>query len=317
MARRSKKGRSVDGVILVNKPTGVSSNHVLQRVKRLYNAQKAGHTGALDPLATGMLPVCLGEATKFSQFLLDADKVYRVRAQLGVRTDTSDADGDVVEQRPVNVSAEALEQALERFRGAIDQVPSMFSALKHQGRPLYEYARKGITIERPARPVHIFRLDLLQRGDDWLELEVHCSKGTYIRSLVDDLGQLLQCGAHVTMLHRLAVADYPAAQMHTVEALEALSFGELDALLLGMDSPVARLAQITISEAEGKAFSHGQPVSAELYPAGTMVRVVNTQGVFLGVAAYRDDKRAWPKRVVVFTPANTPEQAQESLEEQA
>ncbi|RUO32165.1 tRNA pseudouridine(55) synthase TruB [Aliidiomarina sedimenti] len=309
MARRSKKGRPINGVVLVNKHQGESSNRVLQQVKRLYNAQKAGHTGALDPLATGMLPVCLGEATKFSQFLLDADKVYQVRAQLGVRTDTSDADGTVVETRPVDVSDQQLAAALEQFRGDIEQVPSMFSALKHQGKPLYEYARQGITIDRPARPIQIFRLELLQRNDDFIELDVHCSKGTYIRSLVDDLGQLLGCGAHVQALHRSAVADYPAEAMLSVDELAELAaaneadtpdYTALDAQLLPLDSPVARLPVILAALEQGNAFLHGQPVSADVYPAGTPVRVENEHGVFLGVAEYREDKRAWPKRVVVF-----------------
>lgn len=309
MAKRSKKGRPIDGVVLVNKHQGESSNRILQQVKRLFNAQKAGHTGALDPLATGMLPICLGEATKFSQFLLDADKVYRVRAQLGVRTDTSDADGEVVETRPVAVSEAQMRTALEPFRGAIKQVPSMFSALKHQGKPLYEYARKGIHIERPARPIHIYRLDLLSFNEQHFELEVHCSKGTYIRSLVDDIGQALGCGAHVVMLHRTAVADYPSERMLSVAELTALrgdspnesaDFSALDGLLLGVDSPVARLPVITAGLDQGRSFLHGQPVSAEVYPAGTQVRVENEHGLFLGVAEYREDSRAWPKRVVVF-----------------
>lgn len=308
MARRSKKGRPINGVVLVDKHTGESSNRILQQVKRLYNAQKAGHTGALDPLATGMLPICLGEATKFSQFLLDADKVYQVRAQLGVRTDTSDADGEVVETRAVNVSDEQLATALEQFRGESMQVPSMFSALKHQGKPLYEYARKGITIERAARPIHIYRLDLLRFEGDIVELEVHCSKGTYIRSLVDDLGQLLKCGAHVQRLHRTAVADYPASQMLSVEALSALrleddgvvDYTQLDLQLLSLDSPVARLPLIVADLEQGHSFLHGQPVVADVYPPGTQVRVENEHGLFLGVAEYREDNRAWPKRVVVF-----------------
>lgn len=308
MARRSKKGRPINGVVLVDKHTGESSNRILQQVKRLYNAQKAGHTGALDPLATGMLPICLGEATKFSQFLLEADKVYQVRAQLGVRTDTSDADGEVVETRAVDVNDEQLAVALEHFRGESMQVPSMFSALKHQGKPLYEYARKGITIERAARPIHIYRLDLLSFEGDIVELEVHCSKGTYIRSLVDDLGQLLECGAHVQRLHRTAVADYPGSQMLSVEALNALTFEQdgvvdytqLDRQLLPLDSPVARLPLIVAGPEQGHSFLHGQPVAADVYPPGTQVRVENEQGLFLGVAEYREDNRAWPKRVVVF-----------------
>lgn len=307
MAKRSKKGRPINGVVLVNKHSGESSNRILQQVKRLFNAQKAGHTGALDPLATGMLPICLGEATKFSQFLLDADKVYQVRAQLGVRTDTSDADGEVVETREVNVSDEQLATALAQFRGETLQVPSMFSALKHQGKPLYEYARKGITIERTARPIHVYRLQLLQREGDIVELEVHCSKGTYIRSLVDDLGQLLGCGAHVQRLHRTSVADYPAAQMRSVESLTALmaeaegaDYSVLDSHLLALDSPASRLPLIVIDVAQGQRFLQGQPVEAEIHPAGTAVRVENTDGLFLGVAEYREDQRAWPKRVVVF-----------------
>lgn len=309
MARRSKKGRPINGVVLVDKHQGESSNHILQQVKRLFNAQKAGHTGALDPLATGMLPICLGEATKFSQFLLDADKTYRVRAQLGVRTDTSDADGEVVQVRPIAVTEAQLLTALEPFRGAINQVPSMFSALKYQGKPLYEYARKGIEIERPARPIHIYRLDLLAFSGDFIELEVHCSKGTYIRSLIDDLGEVLGCGAHVTMLHRTQVADYPSEQMLSVAALreirgetpaEEADFTGLDALLLPLDSPVASLPKVMADSTQGPAFLHGQPVSAEAYEAGTLVRIVNPLGTFLGVAEYRDDKRAWPKRVVVF-----------------
>lgn len=309
MAKRSKKGRPINGVVLVDKHTGESSNRILQQVKRLYNAQKAGHTGALDPLATGMLPICLGEATKFSQFLLEADKVYQVRAQLGVRTDTSDADGEVVETRTVVVSDEQLAVALEQFRGQSMQVPSMFSALKHQGKPLYEYARKGITIERAARPIHVYRLELLRHEGDIVELEVHCSKGTYIRSLVDDLGQMLGCGAHVQSLHRTAVADYPGEQMRSVADLTALltenadgtaDYSALDKHLLSLDSPVKRLPLIVAGLEQGHSFLNGQPVVAEVYPVGTQVRVENEHGLFLGVAEYREDNQAWPKRVVVF-----------------
>lgn len=317
MARRSKKGRPINGVVLVNKHQGESSNRVLQQVKRLFNAQKAGHTGALDPLATGMLPICLGEATKFSQFLLDADKVYRVRARLGVRTDTSDADGEVVETRPVEVSDAQLSAALELFRGPIMQVPSMFSALKHQGKPLYEYARKGIQVERPARPIQIYRLDLIAYEDEHVELEVHCSKGTYIRSLVDDLGQALGCGAHVVMLHRTGVADYPSEQMYSVaelselrgqavdnDVVEAVDLSALDALLLPLDSPVAQLALVRVEAPAARAFLQGQPVSVDVQVPCTQVRVEDEQGVFLGVAEFREDQRAWPKRVVVFNDAD-------------
>ena len=189
MSRPRKKGRDVHGVFLLDKPQGVSSNDIMQKVKRLFKANKAGHTGALDPLATGMLPICLGEATKFSQFLLDSDKRYVVTAKLGERTDTSDAEGQVVQSREVNVAEADILAALSAFRGEILQVPTMFSALKHNGKPLYEYARAGITVEREARPITIFELKFIDYQAPFLTLEVHCSKGTYIRTLVDDLGE--------------------------------------------------------------------------------------------------------------------------------
>lgn len=187
MARR-RRGRPVDGVLLLDKPTGASSNDVLQKVKRIYFAEKAGHTGALDPLATGMLPICLGEATKFSQFLLDSDKRYRVIAKLGERTNTSDSDGEVVETREVKVDRGLLERCIAKFRGTTEQIPSMYSALKYQGKPLYEYARQGISVPRESRPITVFEINLLRFEGQEVEMEVHCSKGTYIRTIVDDLG---------------------------------------------------------------------------------------------------------------------------------
>jgi len=197
MSRPRRRGRDVHGVFLLDKHQGASSNDVLQKVKRLFNANKAGHTGALDPLATGMLPVCLGEATKFSQYLLDSDKRYRVIARLGERTDTSDADGNIVETREITFNQAALDAALEYFRGDTMQVPTMFSALKYQGRKLYEYAREGITVRREARPIKMFELQFIRWEWDELELEIHVSKGTYIRTIIDDLGERLGCGAHV------------------------------------------------------------------------------------------------------------------------
>ena len=208
MSRPRRRGRDVHGVLLLDKPQGASSNDVLQKVKRIYNANRAGHTGALDPLATGMLPICLGEATKFSQYLLDSDKRYRVIAKLGQRTDTSDADGQVVEERPLTFSDEQLAAALDSFRGETQQVPSMYSALKYQGKKLYEYARQGIEVPREARPITVYELLFIRREGDELELEIHCSKGTYIRTIIDDLGEKLGCGAHVIFLRRLAVSKY-------------------------------------------------------------------------------------------------------------
>ena len=213
MSRPRRRGRDINGVLLLDKHQGLSSNDVLQKVKRIYNANKAGHTGALDPLATGMLPICLGESTKFSQFLLDADKRYRVIARLGQRTNTSDADGEVVQERPVEFSQEQLDAALEQFRGDSQQVPSMYSALKYQGKPLYEYARQGIEVPREARDITVYELQFIRWENDELELEIHCSKGTYIRTIIDDLGEVLGCGAHVIYLRRVQVSNYPSERM--------------------------------------------------------------------------------------------------------
>jgi tRNA pseudouridine55 synthase len=194
--------RKVDGVLLLDKPAGLTSNAALQKAKRLYRAEKAGHTGTLDPFATGLLPLCLGEATKFSQFLLDADKVYLAEVRLGVRTSSGDLDGEVIATRPVEVTEAALRQALESFRGEIEQVPPMHSALKHQGRPLYEYARQGIEIERKARRIVVHALTLEAFSGDNCTLRVHSGKGFYVRALADDLGQALGCGAHLVGLRR-------------------------------------------------------------------------------------------------------------------
>src|SRR5690606_17073531 len=200
----------------------ITSNGALQTVKRLFAAAKAGHTNSLDPLATGMLPICFGEATKFSQFLLDADKSYRVTARLGVTTETGDADGEVVETRPVTATPAEIEAALMRFLGPIEQIPSMYSAIKHEGQPLYKLARQGITVERKPRQVTIRRLALLSVDGDDVSFEVDCTKGTYVRSLVEDLGAALGCGGHVTVLHRLSAGPYPASEMLTLDELGAL-----------------------------------------------------------------------------------------------
>ena len=291
MARR-RKGRAVNGILLLDKPLGGSSNQLLQKVRWLFQAQKAGHTGALDPLASGMLPICLGEATKFSQFLLDAEKAYEVTARLGIRTTTSDADGEVVEQNPVTVSEAQVREACLSFLGASKQIPSMFSALKHQGKPLYYYARQGITIEREARDITIYELDIVDISLPDVTMRVKCSKGTYIRSLVDDIGQQLGCGAYVTRLHRTEVADYPTDKMVTIEQLEALrgaddapDFAAMDALLLPMDTAVHRLESVEITQAARQRFDNGQSVqgtSEQLPVAGQPYRGY-CDSVFLGV----------------------------------
>lgn len=319
MARKTR-GRPIDGVILVDKPSGESSNRILQQVKRIFYAQKAGHTGALDPLATGMLPICLGESTKFAQFLLDADKCYQVVAELGVRTDTSDADGDVVERKPVTITADDVHAALHRFRGDILQVPSMFSALKHNGKPLYEYARKGIVIEREARPISIYSLTVVAIELPFITLAVHCSKGTYIRSLIDDLGQVLGCGAYVQKLHRTSVGNYSPAAMHSLAELQAMvadreepvefCYQALDKLLLPIDAPVEQLPQILVDDASGDGFLHGQPLTANTWVADehgepaplARVRIASSQQ-FIGVAERRSNGEYWPKRVLTLPDA--------------
>ncbi|EGQ8157235.1 tRNA pseudouridine(55) synthase TruB [Vibrio parahaemolyticus] len=310
MARR-RKGRPINGVILLDKPTGISSNDALQKVKRIYFAEKAGHTGALDPLATGMLPICLGEATKFSQFLLDSDKRYRVIAKLGERTNTSDSDGEVVETRPVDVTLEKLEVCIEKFRGESDQVPSMFSALKYQGKPLYEYARKGIEVPRESRKITVYEIVLHRFEGDEVEMEVHCSKGTYIRTIVDDLGEMLGCGAHVTMLRRTAVAKYPYEKMVTLEQLnelleqahrEEIAPRELlDPLLMPMDTAVEDLPEVNLIPELADMVQHGQPVQVLGAPEqGSLRLTMGEERLFIGVGEMNDDGKIAPKRLVVF-----------------
>lgn len=310
MARR-RKGRPIDGVILLDKPTGISSNDALQKVKRIYFAEKAGHTGALDPLATGMLPICLGEATKFSQFLLDSDKRYRVIAKLGERTNTSDSDGEVVETRPVDVDLTKLEACIDKFRGESEQIPSMFSALKYQGKPLYEYARQGIEVPRESRKITVYEIILHRFEGDEVEMEVHCSKGTYIRTIVDDLGEVLGCGAHVTMLRRTAVAKYPYEKMVTLEQLNELleqAHREekaprelLDPLLMPMDTAVEDLPEVNLIPDLANMVQHGQPVQVFGAPTEGPVRLtMGEEKLFIGVGEMNDDGKIAPKRLVVF-----------------
>lgn len=297
---RRKSGRKLDGVILVDKPLGGSSNQVLQKVRWIFDANKAGHTGALDPLASGMLPVCFGNSTKFAQYSLDADKTYEVTAKLGIRTTTSDADGEVVEEKPVAVSEQQLNDALDTFRGEIKQIPSMFSALKHQGKPLYYYARQGITIDRPARDITIYELLLQEFTGTEVSMKVKCSKGTYIRSLVDDLGQLLGCGAYVTRLHRTEVSGYAGLPMYTPEYLESLrvdgDFSTLDKLKLAVDAPIVHLPKVEISNKDCERFLHGQVVESDASIVAEDVRVYSGER-FLGVAQNNKGKLQ-PKRLV-------------------
>ena len=311
MARRRNRGRSVNGIFLLNKPLHLSSNQALQRVKNFFDANKAGHTGALDPLATGVLPICLGEATKFSQFLLDSDKHYRSTFTLGMATETGDCDGATRSEADASaITDEQIEAALEPFRGDIQQVPSMYSALKHNGQPLYKLARQGIEVEREARSITVHKYQILafrpgQRAE--VDVEVHVSKGTYVRSLAEDLGRALGCGAHVSALHRHIAGPFTEQDTVTLPELEKLRESceapELDYLLKPMDIAVADRMAVELSETTATYFQLGQEVmSTEAFrngQEGDIVRVFREGGAFLGVATVTDDGKIAPKRLVV------------------
>ena len=254
--------RDVNGVLIFNKPTGITSNAALQKVRYLFNAKKAGHTGSLDRLQSGVLPICFGEATKFLQFLLNEDKYYKVTAKLGAMTDTSDSDGNIIKTFTIpEIELAELETILNKFKGEIDQIPSMFSAIKYQGKPLYEYARKGQTVERESRKIFIYSLDLINKSFDEITLMVKCSKGTYIRTLVEDIGKELGCGAYVTQLQRLGVG--PLSLSDTVSLDELISmhenkdFSGLDELLKPTDSVLYNLEKIQLPSQSSFYFIQG------------------------------------------------------------
>ena len=274
--------RRLDGVLLLDKPKGLTSNAALQQARRLYAAEKAGHTGTLDPMATGLLPVLFGEATKFGGELLDSDKRYLADIRLGVRTNTGDAEGEVLAVAPVQVTAEALEQAVRRYTGRIRQVPPMYSALKHAGRPLYDYARAGETVEREAREVTIHRLDILRFEGERLQVDVHCSKGTYVRTLAEDLGEALGCGAHLAGLRRTAVGPFRVEDAIDLETLERLSPEQRDARLEPVDVLVQHLPEVVLDGAAARRFANGQAVPVGGRAEGR--RRVYAAGRFLGVA---------------------------------
>lgn len=310
---RKRKGRPVNGVLLLDKSLGMSSNGALQRAKRLFGAAKAGHTGSLDPLASGVLPLCFGEATKFSQYLLDADKRYQSTFRLGVKTTSGDADGDVLaEVDASHVTRADVELALRKFDGEIEQVPSMFSALKHEGQPLYKLARQGKTIEREARRITIYSIEVLDFRPGVvaeLDVDVHCSKGTYIRSLAEDLGEVLGVGGMVQKLHRTQSGPFTVTDAVTLDELEnrlaeAGTAESLDDLLLPMDAPVATFPLLTLPETTAFYFGRGQAVmdgqAYRLGAEGDIVRVASETGEFLGLGELTDDGKVAPKRLVVY-----------------
>lgn len=311
MGRRRNKGRSVNGIFLLNKPSGLSSNQALQRVKKLFDANKAGHTGSLDPLATGLLPICLGEATKFSQFLLDSNKHYLSTFILGIRTETGDADGEVVDRSDAsNLTKEQIISAVANFKGSTKQVPSMYSALKHNGQPLYKLARQGMVVQRDARDITVLKYDILdfRAGKEAeLDVEVHVSKGTYVRSLAEDLGSLLGCGAHVSALHRHIAGPFNDGQSTTLDALYEKSAdvdsSGIDYLLEPMDAAVANYSSVELSVVVAGYFQQGQQVlSNQAFrngEEGDIVRVFRETGEFLGVGVVTAEGQVAPKRLVV------------------
>ncbi len=289
--------RHLSGVFLLNKPLGISSNAALQRVRWLYRAEKGGHTGALDPLASGLLPICLGEATKFSHYLLDSTKRYQTTIHLGHSTTTGDVEGDVLfEQAVPELTQAKIEQILATFVGDIQQVPPMYSALKKEGRPLYELARKGIEIEREARPITIEALELLSFTENSLTLDVTCSKGTYIRVLGEDIAKALNTFGHLTYLHRIKTGQFDLIPSYTIEYLESLTEFERDALLLPVFAPVDHLTRVQVPEGRAEYFSRGMESNIE-HAAENEVLVFDGEKC-LGLAEITDKKRLVPKRVL-------------------
>jgi len=297
-----RKFRNVNGILLLDKPVGVTSNGALQTVKRLFQARKAGHTGSLDPLASGLLPLCFGSSTKISAFLLEADKRYQVTVKLGIKTTTGDAEGEVIATRDAaGIDEEAVRSVLPRFTGAIQQIPPMHSAIKHQGQPLYKLAHQGIEIERQARDVTIHELRLVALRGDLLDLDVACSKGTYIRTLAEDIGEALGVGAHVAVLRRTAAGPFRAQQMIDMERLQALAeqgMEALDEVLLPMETALAQWPDICLSDEMAYYVRQGQPVFVPRAPTSGWVKLRTSDRRFLGMGQVMDDGRVAPKRLV-------------------
>jgi tRNA pseudouridine55 synthase len=303
MGRRRNRGRNISGVLLLDKPEGMTSNQALQEVKFLYKAAKAGHTGSLDPLATGLLPICFGEATKISAFLLDADKHYRVRVKLGETTTTADAEGEVLETRdPSGVTEAQVLDVLKDFLGEQQQLPPMYSAIKHKGERLYKLARQGVEVEREPRTIHVHALTLTSFALPEFEMEVHCTKGTYVRTLAEDIGKQLGCGAHVSALRRTGVGPYDDQTMHEMESVQLAfrekRFAEMDAWLLPLESALLEWPEVELTPDAAFYLKQGQPVLVPKAPTSGWVRLYANQHEFLGVGQILDDGRVAPKRLM-------------------
>lgn len=300
--RQRQRGREVNGILLLDKPIGITSNDALQQVKRLYDARKAGHTGNLDPMASGLLPLCFGEATKVSAFLLDADKHYRGTCKLGVRTNTGDAEGEAIDTRPVSgITEERVLEVLAQFRGEIEQIPPMHSAIKHQGQPLYKLAHQGLEVERQPRRITIYELNLLRFAGDEVEIDVHCSKGTYIRTLAEDIGEALGCGAHLNQLRRTQAGPFAESGSVTLDQLKQklLEGGQeaIDALLLPVEDALAGWPAINLSANLTYYVRQGQAVQVSQAPSSGLVRLFGPDGDFIGIGHILDDGRVAPKRL--------------------
>lgn len=304
MARRPRRtrGRNIHGILLLDKPAGLTSNEALQQAKRLFNARKAGHTGSLDKMATGLLPICFGDATKFTSFLLESDKRYLATFQLGVETATGDALGEVMKNFPVpELTSAEIEQVLQKFQGRIEQVPPMYSALKKDGKRLYELAYQGIEIEREPRSITIYDIKLLDHQADTLELEISCSKGTYIRTLAEDIGREIGCGAHVSALRRTGAGPFSDEQMIGIAQLEELAgqgFAALDGKLLGIDAALVNLPSVELVAAVAEYLCDGQAVIVPHAPTSGMLRIYTQQGSFIGIGEVLEDGRVAPRRLV-------------------
>lgn len=301
MPRHRRKGRTLNGLLLLDKPSGMTSNRALQKAKRIFNAGKAGHTGSLDPLATGLLTVCFGRATKISDFLLTSDKHYRVLLRLGATTDTGDADGRITREQDASAVTDAqVRQATRRLIGDVEQVPPMYSALKHQGTRLYRLARQGVEVARPPRVVRIHRLEVTRREGELLHADVHCSKGTYVRTLVEDLGKALGCGAYVVELRRTGLGPFVDPVMHTLGELEesaGADFSLLDSLLLPVDAALQSWPALAFDEHMMEEARHGRPVRMHGSPPAETVRIYDADNRFYGVGTVLEDGRIVSKRL--------------------
>ncbi|MBU0744452.1 MAG: tRNA pseudouridine(55) synthase TruB [Gammaproteobacteria bacterium] len=295
--------RKLNGILLLDKPVGLSSNEALQIVKKLFNANKAGHTGSLDPGASGMLPICFGEATKFSQFLLEANKHYLVTGKLGETTASGDAENEIIETREVKgITTKSFEKILPQFRGKISQIPPMYSAIKHKGQPLYKLARQGIEVERAPREINVYKLELLSFNDKLAEFEIYCSKGSYVRTLIVDIGEALGCGAHVVALRRLAAGPYQAKQMVPMDKLKELAktgdYKEMDKFLLPIESMLVGMPDAVLTDDMAYYVSLGQAILISGAPTSGWVQLKNKKGKFLGVGEVMLDGKVSPRKMV-------------------